>query len=80
MKDYSHLHTKKDDFINHVNKLRLKNKSGWYQYSDIVEGKYIVLKGYNTWLQFFKVDNIDYSNNMDRSVKQFKNDLLDPFK
>ena len=67
------------DFTKHINKLRLNNKSSWYSYSGIVDGKNVSLKAYGTWLQIYKVNGVDYSNCMDVSVKKFKEDLQKPF-
>ena len=51
---------------------------GWYSFIGIVEGKVIKLKGYKTWLQIYTIDGIDNSNCMERTVTQFKEDLLKP--
>jgi len=70
---------KKEVFINIVNKLRLDNKNKWFYASEIVEGKTVALKGFGTWLQIYIIDGVDYSNPMERSIKQFKEDLALPF-
>ncbi len=67
------------DFIREINRMRLLNKNKWYSYMGCVEGKNISVKGFATWLQIFKVDGIDYSNPMERSVGEFKDDLETPF-
>lgn len=69
----------KANFIKTINKLRKDNKNNWYSIVLIVENKTVKIKGYNTWLQVYEIDGIDNSNCMDRSVKDFKNDLLVPF-
>ena len=69
----------KDVFIKHINKLRTQNKGSWYTFTGVVDGKEVQLKGTDTWLQIYKVDGIDYSNPMQRKVKDFKEDLLKPF-
>ena len=62
-----------DNFIKEIN---AKRKTGnWYSYIGIVNGKDIKLKGFKTWLQVFKVNDIDCSGCMEISVKKF-NDLL----
>jgi hypothetical protein len=52
----------------------------WYYFSEVVDGKVVFLKGYDTWLQIYDVDGVRYGNSMERSVKQFGADLLAPFK
>jgi len=67
------------DFINHINMMRRRNKNAWYTWTGTVERKTVIVKGYGTWLQIFKVDSIDYSNPMERSVGEFEDDLGAPF-
>jgi hypothetical protein len=69
----------KEDFLAYINSLRLDRKFQWYTYTGVVEGKNISLKGHRTWLQIYKIDGVDYANCMDRSVKQFQEDLEAPF-
>lgn len=71
-----------EEFVKHINKKRLDNKSTtrWYGFIGEVDGHKVRLKGYKTWLQVYLVDNVDHSNCMDRKVKDFKEDLLLPFK
>ena len=69
---------KKEDqeiFIKDINKLRLDNKNKWLFLRCEFDNKHIEIKLYNTWLQVYKVDGINYSNCMDRNIKQFKDDL-----
>ena len=68
-----------EDFINHINVMRRRNKDKWYHWVGSVERKTVIIKGYGTWLQIFKVDSIDYSNPMERNVGEFKDDLEAPF-
>ena len=63
------------DFIKTVNNLRLQNKGKWYVWQGTVNNKTVQLKGFNTWLQIFKVEGLQCGNCLDRSVKDFKNDL-----
>ena len=69
------VHTNKEQFIRMVNKIRLEDKNKWYWLLAIVDGKEVKLKGYGTWLQIFKVDDIDHGWGADVSVKEFKNKL-----
>lgn len=61
-----------EQFVKEVNKLRLANKNQWYFLTGTVNGKDFKLKGYNTWLQIFKINNWNCSNVMEQSVKDFK--------
>lgn len=67
------------NFIKTINTLRKNNKSNWYTWQWIVDWKIIQLKWFETWLQIFKVDWIDYSNSMYSNVTDFKHDLEKPF-
>ena len=60
------------EFIKTVNALRLENKGGWYQWCGEVNNYDVSLKGYGTWVQRLKVDDMIYGGNMDVSVKEFK--------
>ena len=64
------------EFKQGINKNRKTNKDNWYCWQGLVNGKSIALKGFNTWLQVFKIDGVDCSGSMDISVKDF-NLLLD---
>jgi len=64
------------EFKQGINKNRKTNKDNWYYWQGMVNGKSISLKGFNTWLQVFKIDGVDYSGSTDISVKDF-NLLLD---
>ena len=63
-------------FIKTINDLRLKNKNKWVFFTGVVENKKVELKLYNTWLQIYKVNGLDFSNCMDRKPTEFKEDLL----
>ena len=63
------------EFLIFTNKVRILNKNNWYGFKINVNGKSVSIKGFNTWLQIFKIDNVDYSGDMDISVKAFKNHL-----
>lgn len=67
------------EVIHFENKFRLANKNKWYQIDAIVDNKPVNLKAYNTWLQIYRVGHINHSNCMERTVKQFKLDLMVPF-
>ena len=66
-----------ETFINEIN--RQRKLGGWYFWSGKVNGKMIHLKGFKTWLQKYEVDGIDWSNCMERKVKEFQEDLKAPF-
>jgi hypothetical protein len=60
---------KKQELINHLNKLRKMNKEKWVYFRD--EDLKISYKAFNTWIQILSIDNIRYSNNMESSVKDY---------
>jgi len=62
---------KTEIIIKHINKLRKANKDAWYTLD--IDG--IKIKGFSTWLQVFDIDGVDYSNEMESSVKDFNNHI-----
>ena len=66
-----------ENFKQEIKEKRLTKN--WYTFTGIVEGKEVRLKGYNTWLQIYTINGVNYSNPMDRKVNQFNGDLLTPF-
>jgi len=57
-----------------------KRKAGdWYYYEGRVEDKSVALKGYGTWLQVYRVDEINYANCMEAKVSEFNMTLAKPF-
>jgi len=68
------------EFVKHINKVRRESKNQWYFWAGEVSGKYVELKGFQTWLQLYRVDGVQYGNCGDRKVHQFVDDLLKPFK
>ena len=66
----------RNDFFKAINTLRKKSKNKWYSFSGTVNGQYIELKAFGTWLQIFRIDGIDNSHCPDLSVKRF-NEILD---
>jgi|SaaInlLV_10m_DNA_2_1039722.scaffolds.fasta_scaffold32368_3 hypothetical protein len=71
---------KSEDFIKIVNTHRRKNKNTWYSFNEIVENKKVKLSGYNTWLRTYLVDGTVYSGLHGLSVKEFKEELSQPFR
>lgn len=69
----------KEEFVKLVNRLRKAHKNEWFYYQGEVGGKDVQLKAYQTWVQIYKVDGIDYSGPMDVSVKKFNEVLERPF-
>lgn len=65
------------DFIKEINTLRLANKGKWYTWQGVVNGKEVILKGFNTWLQILRVNGLQCGNCAGKSVKDFKQDLFD---
>ena len=71
----------REDFKKLMNE---KRKGGgkfgkWYGFVGEVEGKYIEIKAFKTWLQIFRVDGRNYFGGMDVSVAVFNETLLKPF-
>lgn len=66
-------------FVQHVNTLRKTNKDKWYTYVGEVDGKVVELKGYNLWLQIYRVDGIRYGGDYLDKVGQFLSALGQPF-
>lgn len=64
-----------EEFIKHINKIRLENKNKWYFYTGTVNNKHIQLKAYETWIQVLRINNVNFSSCMDISVKQFKDHI-----
>ena len=65
------------DFLKTVNSLRLQNKGKWYVWQGTVNNKTVQLKGFNTWLQVFKIDGFIVPTCSDISVSDFKKLLSD---
>lgn len=66
----------RDNILKTINDARLSNKNNWYFLTLDCNGALIQVKGFNTWLQIFKINGIDYSSAMDISVTQFKNHII----
>ncbi len=64
--------TETEQFVDTINKLRKENKDNWYSWSGMVNGQYVKLKGFNTWIQRIEVGVITDSGIPDISVKNFK--------
>jgi len=62
----------KELFVNTINQLRKDNKNKWYFWTGRVDNKAVQIKGFGTWLQIFKVDNVSIHCVSDLSVKAFK--------
>ena len=60
-----------DGFIQKVNLLRLKNKGKWVQAIEMVEGKMVEYKAYNTWIQILRIDGMNYPSLMDLKVRDY---------
>lgn len=70
----------KQEFILDVNNSRKGIKNNWYYWKGEVEGKHVLIKGYNTWLQVFEVNGKRIDGPMDISVKEFNNILFEGVK
>jgi len=78
--DYRNQNINSESFFKLINDARKSNKNQWYGFVGVVEGREVSIKGYNTWLQVYKVNGIDHSSCMDITVSRFKYDLASPFK
>lgn len=67
------------DFVQLINSARKNNKNSWYIFSGLVDGKSVALKGFNTWLQVYRVNGLNQPSLMGISVKQFTEALKQPF-
>lgn len=70
-----------ESMVKLVNAKRKANKNKWYVlvFED-VDGKYVEIKGYNTWLQIYRVNGrLRYGGECGISVKQFTEALRKPF-
>lgn len=66
---------KTEEFVKTINKLRLKNKNNWYMWQGTINDRAVALKGYNTWLQIFRVNGLELGLPMEMSAGQFKTEL-----
>jgi len=62
----------KQEFIALVDGLRKGNKNYWVQTAQIVDGRTVRYKAYNTWVQILEIDGIKHSNPTDQKVRDFK--------
>jgi len=65
-----------DSILKTINDARLANKNNWYFLTLEFNGALIEIKGFNTWLQIFRINKKDCSNCMDQSIAQFKAHIL----
>ena len=78
--DYRNQNINSESFFKLINDARKSNKNQWYGFVGAVEGKEVSLKGYNTWLQVYRVDGLNQPTISDISVKKFNEELSRPFK
>jgi hypothetical protein len=63
------------EFVLTINQLRRANKEQWYFWTGVVDDKCVEIKGFNTWLQIFRVDGVQQNTTMGNSVKEFTAEL-----
>lgn len=68
-----------DGFVKTINQLRLQHKNNWYAWRGRVAGKDVEVKGFNTWLQIFRVDGVRHGGACDITPTAFKQELASPF-
>ena len=66
----------KEKFKTEINDLRKTNKAKWYFWVGYVDNKKVEIKGFKTWLQIFRVDDINIPCPMELNVTKFK-EILD---
>ena len=64
-----------EEFIKAVNDKRLAKSHGWYSGRYEVNGKIVLIKGYQTWLQILNVDGVEHSGGTALKVNKFKEQL-----
>ena len=70
-------YTNVDTFVKDLNLLRRKSTYEWYIWTGYVQGLYVEIKAYDTWLQIFKVDGVNHSTpSAKRTVKDFRQHIL----
>lgn len=77
--DYRNQNLSPDTFFKIINDTRRGNIDRWYTFFGVVNGKEVAVKGFNTWLQIYRVDGLNQPTSMDIPVKQFNQELARPF-
>lgn len=63
-------------WLTEVNNERKSNKNQWIFRCEYVDGKQVYLKSFNTYIQRYKVDDIDHTPPMGLNVGQWKTALI----
>lgn len=66
-----------NEAVKFINKIRLSKKNKWYYIDLNYNGKIYQIKAYNTWLQIFRSNNVNYGNCMDSGISAYKNHILE---
>lgn len=66
----------KAGFVEHINNLRKASEGQWYTSVGKVCGRPYAIKGFELWLQVYRVDNIHVNTVDGLNVKQYKDQLL----
>ena len=67
-------------FIVAVDAARKQNKDKWVCGIAMVDGIWVEYKAYNTWIQIYRVEGVNYDGGMDALVREYKDTLNQPFK
>lgn len=67
----------KEEFLKLVNCERLANKKQWIFVNEIVEGKQVQFKSFETYLQIYKINGIDHAPSMGLNVGEWKQAIKD---
>lgn len=70
----------KQAFVEYINNLRESSKGKWYYSVGNVCGRPYAVKGFELWLQVYRVDNLHVPTVDGLNVKQFKEQLLNGVK
>lgn len=65
-----------NEAFNNIDYMRKSSKGGWYCAEFQLCSLQILVKGYKTWLQVFRIDGTDYSNPMEQSVETFRKHVI----
>ncbi len=60
-----------------INRKRLNSKNAWFYMDEVFEGISIRFNGYNTSIQIFHMNGLDYGGLWDLSVKDWKSYLVE---
>lgn len=67
-----------NEFAIKLDSIRKQNKNKWYYLTEeLSNGLAIQIKGFNTWLQIFRINGLEQGLPMDMPVKTYRNKVLE---